>query len=72
MKRGGSTECLSGFRALVGSHLRFVYEENPGMDVASVDGKSREEKIAALERALVKPYSVDLIGRVGRSKSSSR
>jgi RNA polymerase II-associated factor 1 len=41
------------------SHIRFVYEENPGMDVASVDGKSREEKIAALERALVKPYSVD-------------
>ena len=41
------------------SHIRFVYEENPGMEVASVDGKSREEKIAALERALVKPYSVD-------------
>ena len=49
---------LPDFERWSGSYLRFVYDEDPARDVASVADLDDAGKAAALERAIVKPYSL--------------
>ena len=49
---------LPDFERWSGSYLRFVYDEDPARDVASVADLDDAGKAAALERSIVKPYSL--------------
>jgi RNA polymerase II-associated factor 1 len=51
-----------------GSYVHFVYDEDPAIDVRSLQGQDADAKSAAMARSVVKPYSVAGVGADGHTE----